>query len=162
NECDTSNNVATATDSTDVTVAIAATPDVTLTLAGDNTCVQEDSTLANPDNVITVKAGVGDASDELTQVVITRFQKDWTYELDGLKTAGVDVAKSDFDNTDGKITIVFDTTKDVQSFNGTIAVQPPADSDIDHPTLTATVTSADQADNNTTATDKATLDVHVD
>src|SRR3546814_9665328 len=48
------------------------------------------------------------------------------------------------------------------SYNGSFAVQPPADSDVDHPTLTATATVVDPVDPALSTTGEGTLDVHVD
>jgi hypothetical protein len=142
-------------------------PTVSLDLGGEDDCIEEDSTILlegqgglNPDNVVAVAAAAGEADDELTQIVLAGFQSDWTYDFTGLQTSEVNLGASDFDATDGTIAIVFNSG--VTGYSGTFSVQPPPDSDVDHPTLTATVTAADQVDPSVSADAVTTLNIDVD
>jgi hypothetical protein len=135
-------------------------PSVSLDLAGEDTCVEEDSSIEDPNNVVTLTAAVGESDDELVELVITGFQTDWNYDFSGLDNGDIDVGASDLDASDGEITIVFKSG--VTSYTGTFAVEPPADSDVDHPTLTAEVTAQDTVDNSKQASAQTTLDIDVD
>src|SRR3546814_19338063 len=61
----------------------------------------------------------------------------------------------------GQVTITFDTPDNL-AYNGSFAVQPPADSDMDHSTITATATVADPVDPALTTNGDGKIDIHVD
>jgi hypothetical protein len=128
---------------------------------GQGECVEEDSKVGDPDNQVAVHAAA-QGDDTLTQLVITGLthQPGWTFDFTNLKTADVNVGASDFDATDGKITLVFNAG--VASFDGKFGVQPPADSDVDLGTLTATATAAAAGDLTQTLDGATNLEVTVD
>ena len=138
-------------------------PTVTMGIGanGQGECVEEDSKVGDPDNQVAVHAAA-QGDDTLTQLVITGLthQPGWTFDFTNLKTAEVNVGASDFDATDGKITLVFNAG--VASFDGKFGVQPPADSDVDLGTLTATATAAAAGDPTQTLDGATNLDVTVD
>jgi T1SS-143 domain-containing protein len=138
-------------------------PEVTLAIGvdGQGGCVEEDSKLGDPDNQVAVHAEA-QADDNLTQLVITGFTNEpgWSFDLNGLKGAGVNVGASEFDTGDGKITLVFNAG--VSVFDGTFFVQPPADSDVDLGTITATATAAAAGDPTQTLDSSTSLEVTVD
>jgi len=154
------------TDPADLVICIkddVEPPQVTMAIGagGQGGCVEEDSLVDDPDNQVAVHANA-QGDDALTQLVITGFdnQPGWTFDFDGLKTADVDEGASDFDASDGAITIVF--KPGTTSFDGTFGVQPPADTDIDLGTLTAVATAAAAGDPGETLSTGTTLDVTVD
>jgi T1SS-143 domain-containing protein len=154
------------TDPADLVICIkdnVEPPEVTLAIGvdGKGGCVEEDSKLGDLDNQVAVHAEA-QADDTLTQLVITGFNNEpgWSFDLEGLKTAGVDVGASDFIATDGQITLVFNPG--VKVFDGSFFVQPPANSDVDLGTLTATATAAAAGDPTQTLDSSANLDVTVD
>ena len=148
NECDPTDNVATVTDEAEVTVANVTPPTVELDVPGDDDCIEEDSTLADADNVVSVDV-TPQGDDLLSEIVITGLQADWTYDLSGLDTDGAGTDVTVDDSVAGQVTITFATPANA-AYAGSFAVQPPADSDVDHPTLTATATVVDPADANLT------------
>ena len=154
------------TDPADLVICIkdnVEPPEVTMAIGvdGKGGCVEEDSKLGDPDNQVAVHAEA-QADDTLTQLVITGFNQEpgWTFDLEGLKTAGVNVGASDFTTADGTITLVFNA--DVKVFDGSFFVQPPADSDVDLGTLTATATAAAAGDPTLTLDSSTNLEVTVD
>src|SRR5262249_1822918 len=110
--------------------------------------------------IVTVTAAVGEPNDELTQIVITGLQSDWEYDFNGLNQPGVQSLTVDLGT--GTVTIIFNGSANVQNYTGTFSVQPPPNSDVDHPPLIATVTAADQADPSVQATGNFTLNIDVD
>ncbi len=160
-ECDPSDadNIATQIDTENEVVANVGQPTVVLDLAGADTCVEEDSLTTSPNNVVSVTANAA-PGDVLTQLVITGFQGTWTYNTAALAAAGVNVPASDLSPAGGSITLVFNAG--VSGYSGSFAVQPPADSDVDHPVLTATVTAADAGDPTVQTTGQTTLNIDVD
>ncbi|MEQ9609573.1 MAG: hypothetical protein RLN99_18080, partial [Kiloniellaceae bacterium] len=163
-ECDPSDgdNVATVTTDATATVASITPPEVTLDFYGGNDCIEEDSSLGDFGNEVTV-TDVPDGDDLLTEIVLSGFQPDWEYDLTGLDTDGLGDGVVITDNIagDGTVTITFSPGSS-GSYNGSFDVQPPADSDVDHPTITATATVADPADPSLTASGDGSLDIHVD
>jgi hypothetical protein len=135
-------------------------PEVALDLYGGADCIEEDSSLGDSNNEVTVTV-TPDGDDLLTEIVLSGFQADWTYDLDGLDTDGLGDGVVVTDNGDGTVTITFASPSN-DAYNGSFDVQPPADSDVDHPTITATATVADPADPGLTASGDGTLDIHVD
>ncbi len=152
-ECDDGNNTQHDDDSTTVVVANATAPTASLALAGD--CILEDSKLADTDNLVTVSTAPT-AGSHLTTIVLDGFQSGWTYNLAGLDTdgAGTNVTVSNI--VGGKVTITFSGAAALAAYSGTFQVQPPADSDVDHPSITAAVTVASNIDPSVTATGNAT------
>jgi Ca2+-binding RTX toxin-like protein len=149
-------NVAFVEDTATATVADVAPPEVSLSLYGGADCIEEDSLVTDFNNQVTVTV-TPDGDDLLTQIVISGFQSDWTYDLTGLDTDGATL--SDSDPSDGSIAI---SVPSLPGYTGSFAVQPPADSDVDHPTMTVTATAVDPTDPSLTANGAGTLDVHVD
>src|SRR3546814_189729 len=129
-ECDPSDadNKATVTDSEAVTVANVSAPVVALALAGEGGCLEEDSLLADNQVSLTVTP---QGDDLLSEIVISGLHADWTYDFDGLDTddAGTGVTVVVGANEE---TITF-TPATNAAYNGTFQVQPPADSEVDHP-----------------------------
>jgi hypothetical protein len=151
-EPDSADNIATDTDSAQVTVAGIPGPNVTLgSVDAGSLDVQEDSTTA--DNSIAVNATTTVGSS-LTSITISGFDAAWTYDLSGLSgTVTNNIAG------DGTITI---TGLAGVSYTGSIGVAPPADSDVDMGLLTASVLATNNTDNTITATDGDTLTVTAD
>ncbi|WP_340119433.1 type I secretion C-terminal target domain-containing protein [Pelagibius sp. 7325] len=163
-ECDPSDadNVATVTTDAAATVAGITPPDVALALYGGADCIEEDSSLGDSNNEVTVTV-TPDGDDLLTEIVLSGFQPDWEYDLTGLDTDGLGDGVVITDNIagDGTVTITFSPGSS-GTYNGSFDVQPPADSDVDHPTITATATVVDPADPGLTASGDGTLDIPVD
>jgi VCBS repeat-containing protein len=154
------------TDPADLVICIkdnVEPPSVTMGIGvdGKGECVEEDSFVNDPDNQVAVHAAAQN-DDTLTKLVITGFSQEpgWTFNTDGLKTAGVNVGASDLDASDGTVTLVFNPG--VKVFDGKFGVQPPADSDVDLGTLTATATAAAAGDPTQTLSSDTKLDVTVD
>ncbi|CAN0405687.1 unnamed protein product, partial [Ectocarpus sp. 13 AM-2016] len=98
-----------------------------------------------------------DGDDELTEIVISGFESGWDYDLSGLEVLGATLTDDDF--SDGSITL---SVPNLGSYTGSFSVEPPADSDVDHPQLSVTATVVDPADANLTTSGEGTLDIHVD
>ena len=151
-EPDLTDNIQTATDS--VTTTVAGTPGPNVTLGGveaGSIDVQEDSVTA--DNSIAVNASTTTGSS-LTSITISGFDAAWTYDLTGLTGTVTNNI-----GTTGTITI---TGLTGTSYAGSIGVAPPADSDVDMGTLTASVLATNDTDSSITATDGDTLAVTAD
>ncbi|HKP22449.1 MAG TPA: VWA domain-containing protein, partial [Dongiaceae bacterium] len=157
-ECNPDNNTdsATATD----TVGLASPPDSNVSIGAEgNTeaiCVPEDSLGVDIPVTATTSAG-----SHLTQIVITGFPAGgggFTINELGLNSANTSAV---YDAVAGTLTITFlnDTTA---NFSGTFKVIPPADSDLDLGTLTATLTAVDNVDPALTDTDADQAFVRVD
>jgi hypothetical protein len=157
-ECDPSesDNVATVSDEQSVTLASVAPPTVLLTLPDQVDCIEEDSLVDDASNVVTLTV-TPDGDDEITEIVISGLQSDWTYDFSGLEVLGATL--TDSDPSDGSITL---SVPNLTGYTGTFGVQPPADSDVDHPTVTATATVVDGVDPALTDSGNGTLDIHVD
>ncbi|MGF1630383.1 MAG: type I secretion C-terminal target domain-containing protein [Kiloniellaceae bacterium] len=132
-------------------------PTVALTLPSEVDCIEEDSSTGDPSNQVSLTV-TPDGDDLLTGIVISGLQTTgWGYDFAGLEGPGITVDTS----VAGQVTITFDTPSNA-AYTGSFAVQPPADSDVDHPTITATATAVDPTDPSLTADGAGTLDVHVD
>ncbi|MGD1877513.1 MAG: beta strand repeat-containing protein, partial [Kiloniellaceae bacterium] len=86
---------------------------------------------------------------------------DWTYDFAGLDTDGAGTNVTVDTSVAGQVTITFATPVNA-AYAGTFAGQPPADSDVDHPQISAVATAVDPADANLTADGNGTLDINVD
>jgi len=143
-----------------VTITLPQTPPtpptVLLSLPDQVDCIEEDSATDDPSNQATLTV-TPDGDDLLSEIVITGLQGDWTYDFTGLGGVGITVDTS----VAGQVTITFDTPSNA-AYTGSFAVQPPADSDVDHPPITATATAVDPVNPALSTTGEGTLDVHVD
>ncbi len=149
-------NVAFVTTLVSVTGSDVQPPEVALSLPEGVDCLAEDSAAVAATNMVTVTVTpVGD--DEITEIVITGFQPDWDYDISGLEIPGA--VLTDGDPSDGSITL---TVNKLTAYSGVLRLAPPADSDVDHPTLTASATVVDPEDPLLTATGEGTLDIDVD
>ncbi|CAN0449577.1 unnamed protein product, partial [Ectocarpus fasciculatus] len=128
-ECDPSDNTATVTDEAPVTVANVSPPTVLLALPDGVDCIEEDSVLTDAANLVTLSV-TADGDDELTEIVISGFESGWDYDLSGLEVLGATLTDDDF--SDGSITL---SVPNLGSYTGSFSVEPPADSDVDHPQL---------------------------
>jgi len=82
-------------------------------------CIEEDSGLDDATNLVTLTVTpVGD--DEITEIVISGLQADWTYDLSDLETDGATLI--DGDPSDGVVTL---SVPNLTSYSGSFAVQPP-------------------------------------
>ncbi len=160
-ECDPNNNTDSASATDDVVIADAPTTEIRIGAEGNTApiCVPEDSTGVEIPVVASTTAG-----SHLTTIVISGFPTDaisdgWVFTLTGLNLANTTITNTIA--VDGKITITFDnaTTTD---FTGSFIVQPPADSDVDLGTLTATVEAANNTDPTIKDTDADDAFVRVD
>jgi T1SS-143 domain-containing protein len=157
-ETDTSDNLETATDSADATIArVPVTEaDIGATNGAEDIVVKEDSGLGAAANDVSITAGVTDGV--LTTIVISGFDSSWTYDFSGLSDLGTVT-----DNVAGDGTVTIDLTGEGQtSFSGGFEVQPPADTDVDLGTLTVTVNGQSTVDPALTDSDVATAYVAVD
>ncbi|MEO3429576.1 hypothetical protein AAFN88_11995 [Pelagibius sp. CAU 1746] len=143
------------------TVAIIEEPTVLLSLPPEVECIEEDSSGDDPNNEVTVDV-TPNGNDLLTQIVISGLDSsgDWTYDFTGLGGAGITVDDTNLGTT-GEVLITFDTPANAQ-YIGTFTVEPPEDSDLDHPTITATATVVDPEDPFLSTTGDGTLDIVVD
>jgi hypothetical protein len=155
-------NVAFVEDTAGVTVADIAPPEVSLSLYGGEDCIEEDSLVTDFTNEVFVNVGTA-GDDLLTEIVLSGFQADWAYDLSSLDTDGAGGAVVVTDNIagDGTVTITFSPGTNA-AYSGSFAVQPPADSDVDHPTITATASVVDPTDPALTDNNDATIDIAVD
>ena len=147
-ECDLTNNEDTATQATSAIIATTPTPGVQIGAeAGlDHVCVFEDTT-SDP---IALTASTN-AGSHLTTIVISGFPvggAGFSFDLTGLDLPTTTI--TDKIAVDGTVIITFDNAT-TTGFGGTFTVTPPADSDIDLGTLTATVNAANDVDTNVTA-----------
>ncbi|WP_419904078.1 hypothetical protein [Kiloniella sp.] len=149
-------NVAFADDDATAVSTNVEPPEVSLSLPGEVQCLQEDSDLDNGDNQVTLSVdALGD--DEITEITISGFQDDWTYDFSNLEFDGA--VLTDSDASDGSITI---SVPNWEEYEGSFAVQPPNDSDVDHPTLNAVATVVDGVDPDLSTTGDGSIDIHVD
>src|SRR3546814_18071641 len=102
-------------------------------VTGVQTCALPIS-IDDPSNLATLTV-TPNGDDLLSEIVITGLQSDWTYDFTGLGGAGIAVDTS----VAGQVTITFDTPSNA-AYTGSFAVQPPADSAVDTPTIPATAT----------------------
>ena len=147
-EPDGSDNVATATDSTSVTVA--GVPEVSATLVGDEgegLVIKEDGS-----GSVSVSADASTGS-HLTQLVITGLNAGWTYDFSSLS------GTVHYDSGTGTLTI---SDLSGGSYNGSFTLSPPADSDVDLGTLHVTATGANDTDPSVTSDGGGSLSVVVD
>ncbi|WP_340119974.1 type I secretion C-terminal target domain-containing protein [Pelagibius sp. 7325] len=162
-EPDETDNV--VTDSVAFTVTVGGggvDPSASIALAGGGDCIEEDSL----GNVVEFTASSGNATDELTTVVI---------ELPNVAEEDIDIAQITADlGTDGTatvtapgglttITITFNDAADVQNFSSSFTLDAPlANSDVDLTGVTITATAQDKTDPSQTGTGGETIDIPVD
>ena len=158
-ECDLTNNEDTATQATSAIIASTPTPGVQIGAeAGlDHVCVFEDTT-SDP---IALTASTN-AGSHLTTIVISGFPvggAGFSFDFGNLDFATTTI--TDKIAIDGTIVVTFDNAT-TTGFTGTFTVTPPADSDVDLGTLTATVTAANDVDPSVTASANDQAKVVVD
>ncbi len=131
-------------------------PDVELTLGGQDPVVKEDT-----ETGLTLSAAVDDAStDLLTVITVDGFTTGWDIDVAALNTALGATGTATFDGT--TLTITFNAGSEPTTFSETILVTPPTDSDVDLTDLTLSATARDIFDTTLTATGTGASGIVVD